>query len=171
MFLVPCIVSGGSWEVHAQIPAYPAILAYWLNMLERFCSIYREGGMDVSLFKRLSERHPHAVVSLEHQYRMNEDIMELSNTLIYEHRLKCGTQGVARAVLELPNWDEFVCYMKENTANIKGMRHWCSQFSTVICVGRCLFCFYVARYILALKVLYIGAPTMFLFGERIFLFR
>ena len=47
--------------------------------------------MDISLFKRLSERHPHAVVSLEHQYRMNQDIVELSNTLIYEQRLKCGT--------------------------------------------------------------------------------
>lgn len=80
----------------------------------------REGGMDVSLFKRLSERHPHAVVSLEHQYRMNEEIMELSNTLIYEHKLKCGTQDVARAVLELPSWDEFFCFVKENTADIKG---------------------------------------------------
>lgn len=75
----------------------------------------REGGMDVSLFKRLSERHPHAVVSLEHQYRMNQDIMELSNTLIYENRLKCGTERVARAVLELPEWDELLSYIKENT--------------------------------------------------------
>ncbi|CAH3161793.1 unnamed protein product [Porites lobata] len=75
----------------------------------------REGGMDVSLFKRLSERHPHAVVSLEHQYRMNQDIMELSNTLIYEKRLKCGTERVARAVLELPEWDELLSYIKENT--------------------------------------------------------
>ena len=75
----------------------------------------REGGMDVSLFKRLSERHPHAVVSLEHQYRMNQDVMELSNTLIYENRLKCGTESVARAVLELPEWDELLSYIKENT--------------------------------------------------------
>lgn len=73
--------------------------------------------MDTSLFKRLSERHPHAVISLEHQYRMNQDIMELSNTLIYEQRLKCGTQGVARAVLELPDWDELVSYVKENTGD------------------------------------------------------
>lgn len=71
--------------------------------------------MDISLFKRLSERHPHAVISLEHQYRMNQDIMELSNTLIYEQRLKCGTEGVARAVLELSDWDELVSYVKENT--------------------------------------------------------
>ncbi|XP_078361987.1 DNA replication ATP-dependent helicase/nuclease DNA2-like isoform X2 [Oculina patagonica] len=78
----------------------------------------REGGMDISLFKRLSERHPHAVISLEHQYRMNQDIMELSNTLIYEHRLKCGTQCVASAVLELPDWDELVAYVKDSTSGV-----------------------------------------------------
>ena len=76
--------------------------------------------MDVSLFKRLSERHPRAVISLEHQYRMNQDIMELSNTLIYEDRLKCGTEGVARALLQLPNWDELVSYVKENTVGVTG---------------------------------------------------
>ena len=72
--------------------------------------------MDVRLFKRHSERHPHAVVSLEHQYRMNQDIMELSNTPIYENRLKYGTESVALAVLELPGWDELLSYIKENTA-------------------------------------------------------
>ncbi|XP_015756273.1 PREDICTED: DNA replication ATP-dependent helicase/nuclease DNA2-like [Acropora digitifera] len=82
----------------------------------------REGGMDVSLFKRLSEQHPHAVVSLEHQYRMNQDIMELSNTLIYENRLKCGTQEVARAQLQLPNWDELVSFVKDTTSNATGGR-------------------------------------------------
>lgn len=78
--------------------------------------------MDVSLFKRLSERHPHAVVSLEHQYRMNQDIMELSNMLIYEHRLKCGTEGVARALLQLPNWDQLTSYVKENIADDTGTK-------------------------------------------------
>ncbi len=85
--------------------------------------------MDISLFKRLSERHPHAVISLEHQYRMNQDIMELSNTLIYEHRLKCGTQGVASAVLELPDWDELVAYVKDNTSSQTGMRSRCFDVS------------------------------------------
>jgi DNA replication ATP-dependent helicase Dna2 len=51
--------------------------------------------MDVSLFKRLSEAHPQAVVNLEFQYRMNADIMLLSNTLVYNHRLRCGTPAVA----------------------------------------------------------------------------
>ena len=91
--------------------------------------------MDVSLFKRLSERHPHAVISLEHQYRMNQDIMELSNTLIYEHRLKCGTEGVARAVLELPDWDELVSYVKENTTGVTGRKVTCFRCE-VLCLER-----------------------------------
>ena len=34
-------------------------------------------GMDVSLFKRLSEANPQTVVSLSEQYRMNSDIMKV----------------------------------------------------------------------------------------------
>ena len=37
----------------------------------------RNGGLDVSLFKLLSDTHPASVVNLEHQYRMCEDIMAL----------------------------------------------------------------------------------------------
>ncbi|KKK14255.1 hypothetical protein AOCH_001424, partial [Aspergillus ochraceoroseus] len=61
------------------------------------------GGLDVSLFKLLSDSHPASVVNLEHQYRMCEDIMLLSNTLIYSGRLKCGTPEVAARSLEIPN--------------------------------------------------------------------
>ncbi|KAK3727809.1 hypothetical protein QZH41_008231, partial [Actinostola sp. cb2023] len=70
----------------------------------------REGGMDVSLFKRLSEHHPQAVVCLEHQYRMHEDIMALSNALIYENRLKCGTKQVSTALLDIPLWNDLVSW-------------------------------------------------------------
>ncbi|KAI9653542.1 MAG: Tripartite DNA replication factor [Bathelium mastoideum] len=65
----------------------------------------REGGLDVSLFRLLSERHPESVVSLEHQYRMCEDIMLLSNNLIYNGRLKCGNEAVASRSLLVPNAD------------------------------------------------------------------
>ena len=51
--------------------------------------------MDISLFKHLCDAHPTTVVNLEYQYRMNSDIMLLSNTLVYNHRLKCGTPSVA----------------------------------------------------------------------------
>ena len=62
-----------------------------------------EGGLDISLFKLLSDKHPSSVVNLEHQYRMCEDIMTLSNTLIYHGRLKCGTQSVANRSITIPN--------------------------------------------------------------------
>ena len=36
------------------------------------CISGRDAGMDVSMFKRLSDEYPSAVVYLEHQYRMNK---------------------------------------------------------------------------------------------------
>lgn len=62
----------------------------------------RKGGLDVSLFRRLSEAHPHAVVELAQQYRMNEDIMVLSNKLVYQDKLRCGNGNVATRVLGVP---------------------------------------------------------------------
>uniref|UniRef100_A0AAY4E4T9 DNA replication ATP-dependent helicase/nuclease n=1 Tax=Denticeps clupeoides TaxID=299321 RepID=A0AAY4E4T9_9TELE len=59
-------------------------------------------GMDESLFKRL-ERHSSAVVQLNVQYRMNSKIMSLSNTLMYEGKLECGSERTASAVLQLPS--------------------------------------------------------------------
>jgi DNA replication ATP-dependent helicase Dna2 len=61
--------------------------------------------MDISLFKRLSECHPHAVVHLEYQYRMHKHIMLLSNALIYENRLKCATREISETLLDLPDLD------------------------------------------------------------------
>ena len=62
-----------------------------------------DGGLDISLFKTLSDNHPSSVVNLEHQYRMCEDVMTLSNTLIYGGRLKCGTSAVANRSITIPN--------------------------------------------------------------------
>ncbi|KAL4448106.1 hypothetical protein ABPG75_005325 [Micractinium tetrahymenae] len=59
------------------------------------------GGLGESLFKRLSAAHPQAVVQLPVQYRMAADIMLLPNTLIYNHALRCGTDGIAQATLRL----------------------------------------------------------------------
>lgn len=55
----------------------------------------------MSLFRRLSEAHPEAVVDLRFQYRMNKDIMLLSNRLIYDDRLQCGSDEVAKRSLVL----------------------------------------------------------------------
>ncbi|TNN24854.1 DNA replication ATP-dependent helicase/nuclease DNA2 [Liparis tanakae] len=57
--------------------------------------------MDESLFKRL-ELHGDAVVQLNVQYRMNRQIMSLSNSLMYEGRLECGSERTAAALLALP---------------------------------------------------------------------
>ncbi|KAL8968450.1 MAG: hypothetical protein Q9183_002452 [Haloplaca sp. 2 TL-2023] len=65
----------------------------------------QEGGLDVSLFKMLSDNHPSSVVNLEHQYRMCEDVMSLSNTLIYNERLKCGNREVARRTVRIPRME------------------------------------------------------------------
>jgi len=63
----------------------------------------QQAGMEVSMFKRLSEAHPNAVISLTTQYRMNEDIMAVSNALVYENRLQCGSEAVAQARLCFEN--------------------------------------------------------------------
>jgi DNA replication ATP-dependent helicase Dna2 len=65
----------------------------------------REGGLDVSLFKLLSDTHPQSVVNLEHQYRMCEDIMTLSNTLIYNGKLRCGTEKLRKRKLDIPRME------------------------------------------------------------------
>ncbi|XP_046886141.1 DNA replication ATP-dependent helicase/nuclease DNA2 [Hypomesus transpacificus] len=62
----------------------------------------RSLGMDESLFKRL-EHHKEAVVQLTVQYRMNSKIMSLSNTLMYEGRLECGSERTASGLLALPH--------------------------------------------------------------------
>lgn len=59
--------------------------------------------MNKSLFRRLSDAHPAAVVDLNEQYRMNEDIMTLSNKLIYSDRLRCGSPEVASRGLRIPD--------------------------------------------------------------------
>lgn len=61
----------------------------------------RKGGLDVSLFKRLSDAHPASLVYLTQQYRMNEDIMLLSNKLVYQDRLQVGSPLVAHQRLAL----------------------------------------------------------------------
>ncbi|XP_014403666.1 PREDICTED: DNA replication ATP-dependent helicase/nuclease DNA2 isoform X2 [Myotis brandtii] len=69
------------------------------------CTLVRALGMSESLFKRL-ERNKNAVVQLTVQYRMNSKIMSLSNKLTYEGKLECGSDKVASAVINLPNFKD-----------------------------------------------------------------
>ena len=62
-----------------------------------------QGGLDVSLFKTLSDNHPDSLTYLSYQYRMCQEIMTLSNNLIYDGRLKCGTTAVATRSLQIPD--------------------------------------------------------------------
>ncbi|WAQ90948.1 hypothetical protein PtA15_13A348 [Puccinia triticina] len=62
----------------------------------------KAGGLETSLFKLLTEAHPDAVASLTMQYRMNEDIMSLSNALIYEGRLCSADPSMSDLGLEIP---------------------------------------------------------------------
>ena len=54
------------------------------------------GGLGVSLFRRLAEAHPAAVVALPVQYRMAADIMALPNALIYGNQVGVRVGGGAR---------------------------------------------------------------------------
>lgn len=65
----------------------------------------RLGGLQESLFKMLCETQPQAVFELTFQYRMCDDIAALSNFLIYNNKLKCGTEQVAKKKIKLPRFD------------------------------------------------------------------
>lgn len=59
-------------------------------------------GLSRSLFKILSENFPESVIDLTYQYRMCDDIMFLTNTLIYNGRLKSGSEAVSNKKLNIP---------------------------------------------------------------------
>lgn len=61
----------------------------------------RKNGLQESLFQRLCNAHPESVAELRAQYRMNKEIMSLSNVLIYNGRLECGSPVIATQRLTL----------------------------------------------------------------------
>ncbi|XP_062989360.1 DNA replication ATP-dependent helicase/nuclease DNA2 [Elgaria multicarinata webbii] len=71
-------------------------------------------GMSESLFKRL-EQNKDAVVQLTVQYRMNSKIMSLSNKLVYDGKLECGSERVSKAVLDLPNLKDLKLEQKDSS--------------------------------------------------------
>jgi DNA replication ATP-dependent helicase Dna2 len=92
----------------------------------------RDSGMDVSLFKRLSEQNPSALVFLEHQYRMNKDIMLLSNAVIYNSQLKCATQVVANEVMHLPKWNQWRQLIENEHSHLTWMVKAVNPMNTVL---------------------------------------
>ncbi|KAL5799099.1 hypothetical protein ACOSQ2_003919 [Xanthoceras sorbifolium] len=73
----------------------------------------RENGLEISLFRRLSEAHPQSISALQSQYRMCRGIMELSNTLIYGDRLRCGSSEIANAKIAVSNMKSQSWWLKE----------------------------------------------------------
>jgi DNA replication ATP-dependent helicase Dna2 len=74
----------------------------------------KKGGLSSSLFKLLSETHPKSIVTLNHQYRMNKEIMSLANHLIYGNKLVCGTKEVENREFDI---------LKENSG-----KNWIANF-------------------------------------------
>lgn len=62
-----------------------------------------DGGLDKSLFSILAEARPESICYLEFQYRMNSDIMYISNYFVYGGKLKCGNNQTASRQLEIPH--------------------------------------------------------------------
>ena len=53
-------------------------------------------GMGLSLFEKLCKTHPDSSSVLKKQYRMSEDILKLSNTIIYHGVMKHGSEEVRK---------------------------------------------------------------------------
>ncbi len=57
--------------------------------------------MSISLFQKLCMHYPDNTTSLKLQYRMNNEIMKLSNTLVYDDQLEIGNKDVRDKILAL----------------------------------------------------------------------
>ena len=64
---------------------------YQLNPLVKSSWAERKG-LGISLFERLCRKHPENVTILKKQYRMSRDILELSNTLVYNGMMENGNE-------------------------------------------------------------------------------
>ena len=67
-----------------------------------------KGGFGISMLKRLAEAHPQHVAQLTFQYRMAEDICQISNDIVYDGKLKCATDSVRWRQLQLSGFPENV---------------------------------------------------------------
>lgn len=71
-------------------------------------------GLSTSLFQKLADEHPESVCELTYQYRMCKEVMSLSNSFIYDGRLKCGSTEIAEQYLEIPNMKGILSGMKKD---------------------------------------------------------
>lgn len=90
-------------------------------------NIARENGLEESLFKILSERHPESVVELTYQYRMCGDIVKLSNYLIYKGKLKCGNDEVYNQSLDISDPTKILSRYKRSNYLTNDNNNWLSD--------------------------------------------
>lgn len=63
--------------------------------------------MSLSLFERLCGAYPGFTIALKKQYRMNKQIMALSNQLVYKGKLELASSTIKNRRLVLPSdWEE-----------------------------------------------------------------
>lgn len=67
-----------------------------------------EKGMSISLFERLCKKYPYLTTPLKKQYRMCEEIMALSNSLVYNGLLEAADETTRKMRLK-PNLEVFSC--------------------------------------------------------------
>jgi DNA replication ATP-dependent helicase Dna2 len=60
------------------------------------------------MLKHLADQHTDSVAQLTYQYRMHEDICQLSNDVVYKGKLKCANDEVRWRKLELNGFPENV---------------------------------------------------------------
>lgn len=77
-----------------NIPILIIIIIYFLFIF--FCSRL---GLSESLFHRLD--HPDVTTTLHLQYRMNSEIMKFANAFAYQDQLKCGSDDVNSATIQI----------------------------------------------------------------------
>lgn len=65
-----------------------------------------KGGFGVSMLKRLADAHPNHVAQLTYQYRMTEDICQITNDIAYGGVLQCANDWVKHRRLSLQGFPE-----------------------------------------------------------------
>ena len=60
-------------------------------------------GFEASLFEQLMIAQPHAVFKLMQQFRMNKDIQQVANVLLYHGELSCPSEDIAIHRLPIPD--------------------------------------------------------------------
>lgn len=119
---LPTILSSlqisSTWIMVGDENQLPPISRSTLAILERDLDIEQnDESLNIkSLFSILSDRWRESISKLTYQYRMNETIMQLSNHLVYNNEMKCGSNTIANEKIPFAipdsceSFDRFILY-------------------------------------------------------------